>query len=58
MPTPGSEAALAREARMAKKSQRRGFAIIEEPTPAVEGPKPTTQRVQPVNPKNRNKKKK
>jgi len=58
MPTPGSEAALARETRLAKKAQRRGFSIVEEPTPAVEGPKPTTQRVQPVNAKNRNKKKK
>ncbi len=60
MPTPGSEAALARESRMAKKAQRRGqgFSIVEEAQPAVEGPRPTTQRVQPVNPKNRNKKKK
>ena len=61
MPTPGSEAALARESRMAKKAQRRGqgFSIVEEaPQPAVEGPRPTTQRVQPVNAKNRNKKKK
>jgi YidC/Oxa1 family membrane protein insertase len=60
MPTPGSEAALARESRLAKKAQRRGqgFSIVEEaPQPAVEGPRPTTQRVQPVNAKNRNKKK-
>src|SRR5450830_371282 len=28
MPTPGSEAALARESRMAKKAQRRGFTLI------------------------------
>ncbi|MCU1585917.1 MAG: yidC [Microbacteriaceae bacterium] len=55
MPTPGSEAALAREARMAKKAQRRGFSIIEGTQPlAVEEPR-STQRVQPVN-KNRAKK--
>lgn len=63
MPTPGSEAALAREGRMARKAQRRGgFRIVEDVAPAVEGPRPgaprpTTQRVQPVNSKNRNKKK-
>jgi YidC/Oxa1 family membrane protein insertase len=56
MPTPGSEAALARESRMARKSQRRGFTVVEDVAPAIEGPKPTTQRVQPVN-KNRAKKK-
>jgi YidC/Oxa1 family membrane protein insertase len=55
MPTPGSEAALAREARMAKRAQRRGFAIIEDGPAEIEEPK-TTQRVQPVNPKNRKKK--
>jgi YidC/Oxa1 family membrane protein insertase len=62
MPTPGSEAALAREARMARKNQRRpqpiadagtggvaGFTVVEEPK------RPTTQRQQPVN-KNRAKK--
>jgi YidC/Oxa1 family membrane protein insertase len=58
MPTPGSEAALAREARVAKRNQRRGITIVEdEPEPAPEAPK-TTQRAQPVNPKNRKKKKK
>jgi len=58
MPTPGSEAALAREARMAKRAQRRGISIVEdEEAPKIEAPK-TTQRSQPVNPKNRNKKKK
>ncbi|WP_403021829.1 membrane protein insertase YidC [Salinibacterium sp. GXW1014] len=57
MPTPGSEAALAREARMAKKAQRRGITIVEDEKPAVEKPKPA-QRQQPVNPKNRKKKKK
>jgi YidC/Oxa1 family membrane protein insertase len=55
MPTPGSEAALAREARMAKRAQRRGFAIVEDAPAEIEEPK-TTQRVQPVNPKNRKKK--
>ncbi|TQL46546.1 YidC/Oxa1 family membrane protein insertase [Homoserinimonas aerilata] len=58
MPTPGSEAALAREARMAKRAQRRGITIVEDSdSPEIEAPK-TTQRQQPVNPKNRNKKKK
>lgn len=56
MPTPGSEAALAREARMAKKAQRRGITIVEDEAPVVEKPKPV-QRQQPVNPKNRKKKK-
>ena len=59
MPTPGSEAALAREARVARKNQRRGITIVETnakgETPE-EAKKPvTTQRVQPVN-KNRAKK--
>jgi membrane protein insertase, YidC/Oxa1 family, C-terminal domain len=56
MPTPGSEAALAREARLARKRQRKG--IVDEEaaeTPAVEQPKTTTQRQQPVG-KNRAKK--
>lgn len=58
LPTPGSEAALAREARLSRRAQERGgIRVIEDSTLAVEGPK-TTQRVQPVNPKNRNKKKK
>src|SRR5690606_35985328 len=53
MPTPGSEAALAREARIAKRNARRGISIVEtdEPT-SDEPPQPkTTQRAQPVNPK-------
>ncbi|MBB5633107.1 YidC/Oxa1 family membrane protein insertase [Cryobacterium mesophilum] len=59
MPTPGSEAALAREARVAKKNQRRGITIIEDEAPEAEPEEPkTTQRAQPVNPKNRKKKKK
>jgi len=54
LPTPGSEAAFAREARLAKKRQRRGIVEPEPETPAVEEVKPT-QRVQPVG-KNRAKK--
>jgi YidC/Oxa1 family membrane protein insertase len=57
MPTPGSEAALAREARLAKRNQRKG--IVEETpegTLMVEEPK-KPQRQQPVS-KNRAKKKK
>jgi YidC/Oxa1 family membrane protein insertase len=64
MPNPGSDAELAREARLARRRQRRpqiategasagggigGFSIVEEPK------KVTTQRVQPVG-KNRSKK--
>ena len=48
MPTPGSEAALARENRLAKKNQRRGIVVIEDknekPAPEVK----STQRQQPV----------
>jgi YidC/Oxa1 family membrane protein insertase len=57
LPTPGSEAALEREARLAKKRQRRGLpTVIEDaPEPAVEEPK-KTQRQQPIG-KNRAKKK-
>ncbi len=58
MPTPGSDAALAREARLAKKRQRRGLPEIIEDEPgtlAVEEPK-KPQRTQPVS-KNRSKKK-
>lgn len=57
MPTPGSEAALAREARMAKRNQRRGITIVEDEAPEVVEPPKPTQRAQPVNPKNRKKKK-
>jgi YidC/Oxa1 family membrane protein insertase len=57
LPTPGSEAAQAREARLAKKRRRKG---IEEPQPdsatiVVEEPPKKAQRVQPVS-KNRAKK--
>ncbi|MCU1406262.1 MAG: rane protein insertase YidC [Glaciihabitans sp.] len=58
MPTPGSEAALAREARMARKGQRRGISVGEIDASGediVVEPKATTQRQQPVN-KNRSKK--
>ncbi len=56
MPTPGSEAALAREARLAKRNQRKGIVIIEDEA----GPKQVeevknVQRQQPVG-KNRAKK--
>ncbi len=58
MPTPGSEAALARESRIAKKNQRRGITIIEDDDSPDQPEEPkTTQRSQPVNPKNRKKKK-
>ena len=57
MPTPGSEAALAREARLAKRQQRKGIVIIEDEV----GPKEVeeiknVQRQQPVG-KSRAKKK-
>ena len=58
MPTPGSEAALAREARLAKKRQKKGLPDPDASAPgavAVEEPKQTTQRQQPVS-KNRAKK--
>lgn len=59
MPTPGSEAALAREARIAKRNARRGITIVESDEPANDEPEApkSTQRAQPVNPKNRKKKK-
>jgi YidC/Oxa1 family membrane protein insertase len=62
MPTPGSEAALAREARLAKKAQRRGSAtpVLAEAgagagAAEIEAVRVTTQRQQPVG-KNRSKK--
>jgi YidC/Oxa1 family membrane protein insertase len=56
MPTPGSEAALAREARLARRSQRKGISVteIDSAGDSVEEIK-KTQRQQPVN-KNRAKK--
>jgi len=56
MPTPGSEAALEREARIARRNQRRGIQVIEDDgdEPPVPAPK-TTQRQQPVNNRRRRK---
>ncbi len=49
MPTPGSEAALAREARIAKRNQRKGIVDETVEEKAEEPAKPTTtQRQQPV----------
>ena len=49
MPTPGSEAALARENRMAKKNSRRGITIIEDGAEGLSTPqKQSPQRQQPV----------
>lgn len=49
MPTPGSEAALAREARLARKNRQRGIVVIEDgrEAPQIEV-KATPQRQQPV----------
>jgi YidC/Oxa1 family membrane protein insertase len=63
MPTPGSEAALAREVRLAKKAQRRGTSATPVLAEAgagagaaeIEAVRVTTQRQQPVG-KNRSKK--
>jgi YidC/Oxa1 family membrane protein insertase len=55
MPTPGSEAALAREARLARKAQRKGITVTEIEAPEPEAPR-APQRQQPIS-KNRNKKK-
>jgi YidC/Oxa1 family membrane protein insertase len=57
MPTPGSEAALAREARMARKNQRRGITVteIDAAGEAAEEAAKKAQRQQPVS-KNRAKK--
>lgn len=57
MPTPGSEAALAREARLAKRQQRRGIVIIEDEVGVKEVEEiKNVQRQQPVG-KSRAKKK-
>ena len=56
MPTPGSEAALAREARIAKQRQRRGIVEDAPEGTIMEDPK-SAQRQQPVS-KSRSKKKK
>src|SRR5690606_36771712 len=63
-PTPGSEAALAREAHLAKRDHRRrertGITILEEePANPAEPDKPvTTQRVQPPSKQRQNKQQK
>ena len=56
MPTPGSDAALARDARMAKKRERKGIVLIEDDG-VEEAPEEPKQRQQPVS-KDRAKKKK
>lgn len=49
MPTPGSEAALARENRLSKKNQRRGITVVEDSAESENKPvKQSTQRQQPV----------
>jgi len=56
MPTPGSEAALAREARLLKKKQRRGIEVVEFEDEAIEPAKPeNTQRSQPMSKKRKKK---
>ena len=55
MPTPGSQAAKDREARLARRAQRKGHGPSPTPTAtaeAVAAPKTTTQRAQPMS-KNR-----
>jgi len=47
MPTPGSEAALAREARIAKRNQRRGITVVESDKPAEIAAPTVAQRQQP-----------
>jgi len=56
MPTPGSEAAIARDARLAKKRERRGIVLIED-EPEKDPDEEKRQRQQPVS-KDRAKKKK
>ena len=57
LPTPGSEAALARETRLAKRQQRKGIVIIEDDRGVTEVEEAkNVQRQQPVS-KNRAKKK-
>jgi len=56
MPTPGSDAAIARDARMTKKRERKGIVLIEDEG-AEEEPEEPKQRQQPVS-KDRAKKKK
>jgi YidC/Oxa1 family membrane protein insertase len=56
MPTPGSDAAKARDARLAKKRERKGIVLIEDDGAEEEAEEPK-QRQQPVS-KDRAKKKK
>jgi YidC/Oxa1 family membrane protein insertase len=56
MPTPGSEAAIARDVRLAKKLDRKGIVLIED-EPSEEETEEPKQRQQPVS-KDRAKKKK
>ncbi len=48
MPTPGSEAALARENRIARRNQRRGIVVIEDKDEKPAAEVRVTQRSQPV----------
>lgn len=48
MPTPGSEAALARESRIAKRNQRRGIVVVEERDEKPTAEQRVLQRAQPV----------
>jgi YidC/Oxa1 family membrane protein insertase len=57
MPTPGSEAAAAREERLAKKRQRKGIEITED-IPEEKPEEPKGQRQQPPSKERAKKKKK
>ena len=57
MPTPGSEAAIARDQRMAKKRERKGIVLVEEDEPE-ETAEERRQREQPVSKERAKKKKK
>lgn len=57
MPTPGSEAAISRDKRMAKKRERKGIVLIEEEEPE-ETEEERRQRQQPVSKERAKKKKK
>ena len=57
MPTPGSEAAIARDQRMAKKRERKGIVLVEEDEPE-ETEEERRQRQQPVSKERAKKKKK
>jgi YidC/Oxa1 family membrane protein insertase len=57
MPTPGSEAAIARDKRLAKKRERKGIVLVEEDEPE-ETEEERRQRQQPVSKERAKKKKK